>query len=149
MTMNQEDTSPCTSEPLDAEAKCEKAAYAEMNALDAQEELSSGDDVQPPNTNVSRLVGVVQSGCYNIGVVRAEDFNDAGEFTIPIALIYSNIDNAIAEVEQVLAHAKKVREQLVYEQGVAAGRAQFFAEKQGASDIARQDAPKFIQDMAN
>lgn len=130
MTTTQEDTSPCTSEPLAAEAACEQAAYAEMNALDTQAELSDSDTAnEQQQANPSRLVGAVQNGCYAIGVVRGEDFSEDGTFAIPTALVYTNIDSAIAALDEVLVHAKQVRAQLLYEHGISVGRAQVVAEQ--------------------
>lgn len=129
---------------LASAASSEVAASTEMNALDAQAELVTDEvtDVEAkPARPASRLVGAVQDGCYNIGVVRSEDFAEDGTFSIPTALVYTNIDSAIEALNEVLTHAKGVREQLVYQQGVAEGLAQ-------AAAAAQAEKPEVVMDTS-
>lgn len=70
-----------------------------------------------------RLVGQVANNCYNIGVISATDVKEDGSFTIPNAVAFGNIDEAIANLEEVIKHAREVQLQVAYHRGTQAAQA--------------------------
>ena len=67
------------------------------------------------------LRSLYDNGKFSVGILMPDGVQPDGSVTLAQAITYSNVDLALQELEMVMVHCRRVRDDLIYQAGYRRG----------------------------